>query len=64
MWVKIEAIGHRQQDPIVQFPVDDVLDEKNARQSTNAVGLERWGCFYLVLDWVSRVTELTIFVIS
>jgi hypothetical protein len=61
MWVQIAGIGHQQQDPTVRFPGADVLDEKNARQWTNAEVLKGGDIFYLVSDWVSRVTELTIF---
>jgi hypothetical protein len=39
-WVQITGIGHQQQDPTVGFPVANVLDEKNARQWTNAVALK------------------------
>jgi len=54
MWVQIAGIGHQQQDPTVRFPGADVLDEKNARQWTNAEVLKGGDIFYLVSDWVSR----------
>ena len=59
-WVQITGIGHQQQDPTVGFLVANVLDEKNARQRTNAVALKGGVFFYFVSAWVSRNTELTI----
>ena len=47
MSVQIAAIGYQQQDPTVRFPVDDVLDEKNARQPTK-VGFLKGGVFFIL----------------
>jgi len=59
-WVQIIGIEHQQQDPTVGFLVANVLDEKNARQRTNAVALKGGVFIYFVSAWVSRNTELTI----
>jgi hypothetical protein len=58
--VQIAAIDHQQQNSTVRFPVDDVLDEKNARQSTKGGFLKGGVVFYFGSAWGSRITELTV----
>ena len=48
--VQIAAIDHQQQDSTVRFPVDLVLDEKNARQSPKGGFLKSGVVFYFGSD--------------
>ena len=64
-WIQIIGIRYKQQDLIAWFQILDVLNEKNARQWTNAVVLKGVDYFYFVSDWSSsdwgsRITELTV----